>query len=166
MGNFKATVEETVKRKIANEILSEQGKADVLTEQKRVASITSQFSDTLLVEKVIHKIKEQMADDFRKELEDGLSVQIAESVRAEVTETVTRQLKAQLDERVIDSNERIIDVINKLASKLDKLSESLNIEVPTPIVHINMPKITRKVNRNESGLVESITDNFDEDEKE
>ena len=164
MANFKDTVKNKTDQEIARKILEEQKGVDLANERKSIDTITEKFSDTLLVEKVIHKIKEQMSEDFRKELEDGLAIQIEEAVRVDVTESVTRQLAGQLDERVIESNKLMVDAITKLSEKLDNLNESLNIVVPAPIVHVNMPKVTRKINRNDSGLVESITEDFEDKE--
>jgi len=159
--DFKSTVDDTLARQVAKKQAVVEEKKKIAREKEQVSKITEQFSDTFMVEKITYKIKEQMAEDFRQELEEGLAVQIAESVRQEITESVRKELTVELDERVIESNESLIKVINTLAEKMERINESLNVEVPTPIVHVNMPKITRKVNRNEDGTVDSITEEFE-----
>ena len=163
--DFKSTVDQTIAQKALKEASLKDEEKRLLAEKVKISEITEKFTDSYVVEKITYKIKEQIAEDFRKELEDGLAVQIAESVREEVTEQVRGELKQQLDERVLESNVLLIKAIKQLSEKMDKINESLNVEVPTPIVHMNMPTITRKVNRDKDGLVESITEEFDNTEE-
>jgi len=162
MANFKDKVQQTTEQKVAREDLAEKKKQEAIVEEQKVVALNNKFSDKLLIEEVTNKIKQEITEDFRKELEAGLRKEIAESVKAEVVTDVTKTLAKNLDTRIIESNASIVNVMNKVLAKLDKLNEGLNIEVPTPIVHVNMPSVTRKVNRNKEGLVESITEEFDD----
>lgn len=164
--DFKSTVDQTIAQKALKEASLKEEEKRLLAEKAKISEITEKFTDSYVVETITYKIKEQIAEDFRRELEDGLAIQIADSVREEITESVRQELKEQLDERVIDSNRQLVKVITLLSDKMEKINESLNIEVPTPIVHVNMPKITRKVNRNEDGTVNSITEEFDQSNEE
>ena len=165
MANFKDKVQQKTEQKVASEQLAIETKQAAVIEEQKVVALNNKFSDTLLIEEVTNKIKSEITEDFRRELEDGLRKEIEESVRSNVTAIVEKQLAQKLDERIIQSNKSIVEAITKLSSKLDNLNEGLNIEVPTPIVHVNMPRVTRKVNRNDSGLVESITEEFDDNEE-
>ena len=164
--DFKSTVDQTLAKKAIKEASLKKEEERLLVEKAKISEITEKFTDSYVVEKITYKIKEQIAEDFRQELEDGLAVQIAESVREEVTEQVRGELKQQLDERVLESNLLLIKAIKALSDKIESVNESLNVEVPTPVVHMNMPTITRKVNRGDNGLVESITEEFDSNTNE
>jgi hypothetical protein len=165
MANFKDKVQQKEEQKVAREELAEQKKQEAIIEEQKVVALNNKFSDKLLVEEVTNKIKEEITEDFRKELEAGLRREIEESVRNDVSKQVEKELAKNLDERILESNKSIVDTMSKVIEKLDKLNEGLNIEVPTPIVHVNMPTVTRKVNRNKEGLVESITEEFDDNEE-
>lgn len=140
------------------EIVEESVEPEVTAEDKS-------FSNTVLIEQVTQNVKQEITEDFKQELEAGLRQQIEEQIRIdltnELTSSITKTITENLNESIVETNKLLMGAVQMLSEKVEKLSESMNIEIPTPIVHVNMPKVTRKVNRNEQGLVESISEEYE-----
>lgn len=179
--NFKDKVSEITQqqsedKKQKNEIEKKRASKEIVNEESKVQRIRSSqeqtnngvhgevsnrtFSDTVIVEKITQDIKKQITEDFKQELENGLRQQIEDQVKQDLTESITANLYKKLDEAVLESNNKLLSAITGLSDKINSLSESMKVEIPTPIVHVNMPKVIKKVNRNEQGLVESVTEEY------
>lgn len=167
MTGFKDTVAENQNKKALAEEQARIAKAEKARKLQEQKDAEQKFSDQLKVDQATRLIKEEIQEEWKQELEAGLRQEIEESVRNEVATKVESQLRKelteQMDSRIVDATSQLVAVIEALSVKVEKLNEGLNIEVPTPVVHVNMPRVTRKVNRNEKGLVESITEDYDEE---
>ena len=163
---------DTVKNKEDKKALAEEQarvaaekKAQKIQEEKEAQQ---KFSDQLKVDEAKRQIKEEIQLEWTQKLEEGLRAEIEESVRAEVAQNVEKQLRKelteQMDTRIVDATAKLVAVIEQLSAKVEKLNEGLNIEVPTPVVQMVMPKIKRKVIRNEQGLVESIEESYEDED--
>ena len=167
MAGFKDTVDQKQNEKALAEEQSRIAKAEKAQKLKEQKEAEQKFSDQLKVDEATRLIKEEIQEEWKQELEAGLRQEIEESVRNEVATKVESKLRKELteamDSRIVDATSKLVTVIEQLSAKVESLNEGLNIEVPTPVVHVNMPRVTRKVNRNEKGLVESITEDYDEE---
>lgn len=140
--------------------------AELVVEDIKPAPIAEKtFTDTVLIEQVTKNVKQEITEDFKQQLEAGLRQQIEEQIRYdltnELTSSITKTITENLNESIVETNRLLMGAVQMLSEKVEKLSESMKIEIPTPIVHVNMPKVTRKVNRNEQGLVESISEEYE-----
>jgi hypothetical protein len=110
---------------------------------------------TFLTEEVKEELKEQLRESVKKELHDELFMEVYDTVQKEILDSVLSQTKTV--------NEGILGAINDLGSKINKLTENLNIEIPTPVVHVTTPRTKKKVIRDENGFVESIVEIEEDD---
>jgi membrane-associated HD superfamily phosphohydrolase len=108
-----------------------------------------------ITEEVKEELKEQLREDVKKELYEELYTQIYDSVQKDVLEHVLSKAS--------DVNTEVMGVIGDLSDKISKLTENLNIEIPTPVVNVTIPKTRKKVVRDENGFIESIEDVEDDE---
>jgi membrane-associated HD superfamily phosphohydrolase len=118
-----------------------------LDEERR--KIREEMSE-VLTEEVKEELKEQLREQVKKELSEELFNQVYDSVQKDVLEHVLS--------KTADVNNEVLEAINKLSDKVGKLTENLNIEIPTPVVNVTIPKTRKKVIRDENGFIESIED--------
>ena len=76
MANFKDKVQQTTDNHKLSKQLAEETKQATIVEEQKVVALNNKFSDTLLIEEVTNKIKAEITEDFRRDLEDGLRKEI------------------------------------------------------------------------------------------
>jgi len=120
----------------------------------------------------IDKITEEMRTELSLQIEEQVKARVEKELRSKIEKELSEKIKSDTDvlsEAVIENNRtnaQLIEAITQLNNKLDTLVESLKIEIPTPVVNINVPKVKKKIVRNEKGLIESIVEEHDNDNED
>lgn len=106
----------------------------------------------------MHIIREEIRKEMTDEVIGKLRETVRKDVEKELTQTITESVRKELETQTAKTNLKLAEAISLLITKVDNLNESLNIEIPAPVVNVTMPKTTKKINRDSSGLIESIED--------
>jgi len=136
------------------------------------------------------------ADDEPVEVKREMTVLEEQFVRVDITESIKDVLTEQREEtaKVLESvmksntkiannvakhvkqssdvNQQLVEAINSLSDKIAMLETKLeaieNLEIPTPIVQLQAPRIKKEVHRDNKGLVTHVTEEIvaDDDDVE
>lgn len=134
------------------------------TKQKRISAVEENLKETSFS-------KEVLKTEIRSEVESKITEQVEARVRQQISEEYEQkftEFKQQLSESLIcevvnnmnANNDLLLKVIETLAKKVEGLQESLNIEIPAPVVNVTMPdrKVERIVHRDSKGHITKITE--------
>ena len=67
-------------------------------------------------------------------------------------------------ETTVKQQQEMIAVLTSLVERIETLEEKINIEIPTPVVNVHMPKTVKKVHRDNKGHISHISEDFVEDD--
>lgn len=112
------------------------------------------------VQPVRVELTEEIADVLTEQREQ--SAKVLESVmktNTKIANSITKFVKnsTQTNEKLVEAIVALTDKIETLEAKLDAIE---NIEIPTPIVNLQMPssKIVKEVHRDKTGIITHITE--------
>ena len=136
------------------------------------------------------------ADDVPVEVKREMTVLEEQFVRVDITESIKDVLTEQREEtaKVLESvmksntkiannvakhvkqssdvNQQLVEAIISLSEKIEMLETKLeaieNLEIPTPIVQLQAPRIKKQVHRDKKGMVTHVTEEIvaDDDDVE
>jgi hypothetical protein len=151
------------RKKVAEEVTSVSGKAEPV--------VTSPVLATVVSEDISTAVKEVMVE---QKLQTEALVKQGETLLESITK-VNQEISSnvsKLVESTNDVNAKLLEAIVKLAEKVEmlegKLDEIKHLEIPTPIVNLQMPskKTVKKVHRDAKGIITHIeeSESFDGNE--
>jgi hypothetical protein len=158
--------EDSLKNSVYIENSSDQLKS-VNSESDEVDYDSNSFSKQVSVNQIKESLYKELEESVRQELEQKLKTelekQITEKISTKLKEDFESSIQKTVNERIVESNQNLINTIFQLSEKIDQINASLKIEVPTPVVYVNMPKVTKRINRDKNGLVESVTEEYEQE---
>ena len=104
----------------------------------------------------IHIIREQIRREMTEEVVNKLKESVKNDVEKELTKSLTESIKKEIETQSANANLKLAEAIEALTNKIAELNESLNIEIPAPVVNAIIPRTVKKINRDKNGLIESI----------
>ena len=123
----------------------------------------------VVVQPVRVELTEEIAEVLTEQREQ--SAKVLESVmktNTKIANSVTKLVK-----NTTETNEKLVEAIVALTEKIGELEAKLdaieNLEIPTPVVHVQMPNraVNKEVHRDDKGIITHITESEvvdDEDE--
>jgi len=125
--------------------------------------------EDVVVQPVRVELTEEIAEVLTEQREQAAKV--LESVmktNTKISNSITKLVKgsAETNEKLVEAIIALTDKIELLEAKLDAIE---NLEIPTPIVHVQMPNkaVHKEVHRDKKGIITHITESEvadDEDE--
>lgn len=106
--------------------------------------------------------RQQIVEEIKQTLTEELRGQVEAELKAELLEEISKDVEARVLKEAFESLERangtVVEAIANLSKKIENLTENLEINIPTPVVNVTMPKTKKKVVYDKNGRIESVED--------
>lgn len=142
--------------------------------EKKITDVKEQLRQEATIESDI--VKEAQVICIAEEQKEQKEKKQAIEDKNKLTESIQNIGKTLVtsNQQLIESLERLnndnvkqqhsmIAILEKLVDRIEMLEEKLNIEIPTPVVNIQLPRTTKKVHRDGKGHISHITEEFSEE---